>query len=74
MVAALWPYWKLSLLQCLTVLLFAGLLYSVWVDTAASLCWGWDNSWTQIPEAGLLALTTLYTHSLSWALVCAHAP
>lgn len=66
LVAAVWPYRRLALLRRLTVLPFAGLLYPAWLGAAASGCWGWGNSWTQIPEAALLALATIcLAHALT---------
>ena len=66
LVAAVWPYRRLALLRRLTVLPFAGLLYPAWLGAAASGCWGWGSSWTQIPEAALLALATIcLAHALT---------
>lgn len=66
LVAAVWPYRRLALVRRLTVLPFAGLLYPAWLGAAASGCWGWGSSWTQIPEAALLALATIcLAHALT---------
>uniref|UniRef100_A0A8C5K6H5 Endoplasmic reticulum transmembrane helix translocase n=1 Tax=Jaculus jaculus TaxID=51337 RepID=A0A8C5K6H5_JACJA len=66
LVAAVWPYRRLTLLRRLTVLPFAGLLYPAWLSAAASGCWGWGSSWTQVPEAALLVLATIcLTHALT---------
>lgn len=66
LVAAVWPYRRLALLRRLTVLPFAGLLYPAWLGAAVSGCWDWGSSWTQIPEAALLALATIcLAHALT---------
>lgn len=67
LVAAVWPYRRLALLRRLTVLPFAGLLYPAWLGAAAAGCWGWGNSWVQIPEAALLVLATIcLAHALTF--------
>lgn len=66
LVAAVWPYRRLALMRRLTVLPFAGLLYPAWLGAAVSGCWDWGSSWTQIPEAALLALATIcLAHALT---------
>uniref|UniRef100_A0A9L0RC84 Endoplasmic reticulum transmembrane helix translocase n=1 Tax=Equus caballus TaxID=9796 RepID=A0A9L0RC84_HORSE len=66
LVAAVWPYRRLAVLRRLTVLPFAGLLYPAWLGAAAAGCWGWGNSWAQVPEAALLVLASIcLAHALT---------